>query len=98
MDYKTEFVRVPRAALVANCHWTLGGTGIVNVNIEDIVMYQQAIIAYADSNLYLEPNPMGNAFLGEGNRCYSLHYRVAADKVDLSNFWKLIEKARGGNY
>ena len=98
MEYKAEFVRVPRAALVANCHWSLGGTGISNVGIEDIVMYQQAIIDYKDPNLYLEPNPIGHSFSGESNAYYSLHYRVAADKVDLSNFWKLIEKARGGKY
>ena len=65
-------------------HFSRGGTGITNFDIEDLGIYQEAIRRSGDTSLFIQQSPMSGS--ATANPCCSLH---SNQRKDRSEFWAI---------
>lgn len=70
-------------------HWTDGGNGVTNFNIEDLEIYTGSIELYENDILYIG-EPMPPLY---GSEKY-LALRLKSDAGDLSGFWKIFNNIK----
>jgi hypothetical protein len=67
-------------------HFTEGGTGVTNFDIEQKEIYESAVKEYGDDNIYIGP-PFGR--LKSHGNYLALH--APTDYKDLSKFWRIFD-------
>lgn len=72
-------------------HWTVGGTGITNFDIEDIEIFEKACKEFNDPETFVVKQPcISNDFQENSiNYLFENYYSLHSSQRDLSEFWKI---------
>jgi hypothetical protein len=67
-------------------------------NISSVMIYEEAIRRYGDSDLYLDPTPAWPMKAGTGGSLHHKRKNETGFLLDLSKFWKIFETVRAEAY